>query len=176
VGAQVVERLRKLPGANDVALEAIGGVPYLNLEVDRQSASRYGVQPGEILDLISTLFGQQPLSTVLEGERRFPVVATVPNEYKLNAETLATLKIRTPDGSYIPLSSVVRLIPTPGMAQVNRVNGQRRAVISMNYDGDDLVGFVKSAQVASSRTMSAPKPGCPFSFPPSWRVFSVCSG
>jgi cobalt-zinc-cadmium resistance protein CzcA len=153
IGAQVVERLQKLPGANDVALEAIGGVPYLNLEVDRQSASRYGVQPGEILDLISTLFGQQPLSTVLEGERRFPVVATVPNEYKLNAETLSTLKIRTPDGAYIPLSAVVRLVPTSGMAQVNRVNGQRRAVISMNYDGNDLVGFVKSAQQATAEVL-----------------------
>lgn len=153
LGAQVVQRLQKLPGANDVALEAIGGVPYLNLEVDRQSASRYGVQPGEILDLISILFGQQPLSTVLEGERRFPVVATVPNDYKLNAETLATLKIRTPDGAYIPLSSVVRLVPTNGMAQVNRVNGQRRAVISMNYDGSDLVGFVKSAQEATAEVL-----------------------
>jgi cobalt-zinc-cadmium resistance protein CzcA len=153
LGNQVVQRLQKLPGAQDVSLEAIGGVPYLNLEIDRQAASRYQIPPGEILELISTLLGQQPLSTVLEGERRFPVVATIPNEYKLNAEILSTLKIRTPDGAFVPLGAVVRLVPTSGMAQVNRVNGQRRAVISMNFDGGDLVGFVKQAQAATAEVL-----------------------
>ena len=153
LGAKVVARLQKLEGARDVSLEAIGGVPYLNLEVDRQAASRYGIPPGEILELISTLFGQQPLSSVLEGERRFPVVATVPAVYRATPEGLATLKIRTPDGAYVPLSSVVRVVPTSGMAQVNRVNGQRRAVISMNFDGSDLVGFVKSAQAAAAEVL-----------------------
>lgn len=155
LGNQVVARLQKLPGARDVSLEAIGGVPYLNLEVDRLAASRYGIPPGEILDLISTLLGQQPLSTVLEGERRFPVVATVPNEYKLNPESLSTLKIRTPDGAFVPLGAVVKFVPTSGMAQVNRVNGQRRAVISMNFDGGDLVGFVKQAQQATAEVLPA---------------------
>jgi cobalt-zinc-cadmium resistance protein CzcA len=153
LGNKLVARLQKLPGARDVSLEAIGGVPYLNLEIDRPAASRYGIPPGEILDLISTLLGQQPLSTVLEGERRFPVVATIPAEYKLNPETLSTLKIRTPDGAFVPLGAVVRLVPTSGMAQVNRVNGQRRAVISMNFDGGDLVGFVKQAQAATAEVL-----------------------
>lgn len=153
LGAEVVERLEKLPGARDVSLEAIGGVPYLQLEVDRQAASRYGISPGEVLDLISILLGQQPLSTVLEGERRFPVVATVPNEYKDTPEALSTLKIRTPDGAFVPLGAVVRVVPTSGMAQVNRVNGQRRAVISMNFDGSDLVGFVRRAQEATAEVL-----------------------
>ena len=153
VGAQVVSRLQKLPGAQDVALEAIGGVPYLQLEVDRAAASRYGIPPGEILDVISILFGQQALSTVLEGERRFPVVATVPQSDLATPEDLTSLRITTPDGAYIPLSAVVRTVAEPGMAQVNRVNGQRRAVISMNFDGADLVGFVKQAQKATAEVL-----------------------
>jgi cobalt-zinc-cadmium resistance protein CzcA len=155
LGGQLVSRLQKLEGARDVSLEAIGGVPYLQLEVDRQAASRYGIPPGEILDLIAILFGQQPLSIVLEGERRFPVVATVPATYRATPEGLSSLKIRTPDGAYVPLSSVVRVIPTTGTAQVNRVNGQRRAVISMNYSGSDLVGFVGRAQEAVSEVLPA---------------------
>ena len=153
VGAKVVSRLQKLPGAQDVALEAIGGVPYLQLEVDRTAASRYGIPPGEILDIIANLFGQQALSTVLEGERRFPVVATVPKSYLATPESLTTLRITTPAGAYVPLSAVVTTVAEPGMAQVNRVNGQRRAVISMNYDGSDLVGFVKQAQTATAEVL-----------------------
>ena len=153
IGANVVERLQKLPGARDVALEAISGVPYLQLEVDRLAASRYGVSPNEVLDLISTLYGQQPLSTVLEGERRFPVVATVPDAFRATPERLAELKIATPNGAYIPLSAVVKVTSTPGVAQVNRVNGQRRAVVSMNFDGSDLVGFVNSARQAAAEVI-----------------------
>lgn len=153
LGARVVERLQKLPGAHDVTLEAIGGVPYLQLEVDRQAASRYGISPGEILDLIATLLGQQPLSSVLEGERRFPVIATVPDHYKSTPEALSRLKVRGPDGGFVPLGAVVRLVPTQGVAQVNRVNGQRRAVISMNFDGSDLVGFVQRAQRATAEVL-----------------------
>lgn len=155
LGAKVVARLQTLPGARDVALEAIGGVPYLQLEVDRQAASRYGIAPGEVLDVISTLLGQSPLSSVLEGERRFPVVATVPQVYKGTAEALSTLKLRTPDGAYVPLASLVSMVSTSGMAQINRVNGQRRAVVSLNYDGSDLVGFVESAQQAVSEVLPA---------------------
>ena len=153
LGARVVTRLQKLPGAKDVALEAIGGVPYLQLQVDRGAASRYGVPPGEVLDIISTLFGQQPLTSVLEGERRFPVVATVPEAYLATAEDLTSIRMRTPEGSFVPLNAFVRTVSEPGVAQVNRVNGQRRAVVSMNFDGEDLVGFVKAAQLATAEVL-----------------------
>ncbi len=155
IGAQVVARLQKLPGARDVAMEAIGGVPYLQLEVDRTAASRFGVAPGEVLELISVLFGQRPLSSVLEGERRFPVVATVPPNFLATPEDMMSLRLRTPHGAYIPLGSVVRPLSEPGMAQVNRVNGQRRAVISMNFEGEDLVGFVTAAQEATAEVLPA---------------------
>ena len=93
-----------------------------------------------ILDIISMLFGQQPLSSVLEGERQFPVVTTVPKQYLATPYDLTSVRMKTPEGAFIPLSSVIRAVTEPGMAQVNRVNGQRRAVVSMNFDGDDLVG------------------------------------
>lgn len=153
LGSKLVARLQELPGAQDVALEAIGGVPYLQLEVDRTAASRYGIPPSEVLDIIAILFGQQTLSTVLEGERRFPVVATLPKAYLATPEALTSLRISTPSGAYIPLSAVVKTVAEPGMAQVNRVNGQRRAVISMNYDGEDLVGFVERAREVTAEVL-----------------------
>lgn len=155
LGAQVVARLEKLPGARDVTLEAIGGVPYLQLEVDRSAASRHGVSPADILQLIAIVFGQQPLSTVLEGERRFPVVATVPESFLTSPEEMLSLRLPTPHGGYIPLGAVVRPLSEPGMAQVNRVNGQRRAVISMNFEGQNLVGFVQTAQKATAEVLPA---------------------
>lgn len=153
IGAQVVERLKSLDGAQDVALESISGVPYLNLEVDADAASRYGLGPSEILDVISNLLGQKSLSFVLEGERQYPVVAVLPEQYRVTPEALGSLKIGTPSGTYVPLETVVHFQATEGMSQVNRVNGQRRAVISMNFEGSDLVGFVKNAQEVTAEVL-----------------------
>ena len=145
IGEQVAERLEGLEGARDVALEQINGVPYLNLEVNRTATARYGVPAGEVLDLIAIGLGRTPLTSVIEGERIFPVVAKLPDFYLQSPEQLKTLRIKTETGGYVPLSTLVSFNQTEGVAQVNRVNGQRRATVSLNYQGDDLIGFVNRA-------------------------------
>ena len=150
LGEEVAERLEGLEGARDVALEQINGVPYLNLDVNRTATARYGVPAGEVLDLIAMGLGRTPLTSVIEGERIFPVVAKLPDSYLQSPERLRTLRIKTETGGYVPLSTLVSFNQTEGVAQVNRVNGQRRATVSMNYQGDDLVGFVNRAQELAS--------------------------
>lgn len=153
VGALVVERLKKLEGARDVSLEQISGVPYLNLRIKRGATSRYGVQAGEVLDLISTVLGQFSVGSVLEGQRSFPVVVKLPSTYLETPTSLAGVRVRTASGGYIPLSSVVDFELSDGVAQVNRVDGQRRATVSFNFEGKDLVGFVKEAQSVTDEVL-----------------------
>ena len=155
IGQQVVERLQNLPGARDVALEQISGVPYLNLTIDRAATARYGIPAGEILEIIALSLGRQPISTVIEGERIFPVVAKLPDSYLQSPESLKTLLIKAPDSGFVPLSSLVNFEITDGLAQVNRVNGQRRATVSMNFEGQDLVGFVNRARAATDEVLPA---------------------
>ncbi len=149
IGNQVAERLKALPGAKDVAVEQINGVPYLNLVVDREAAARYDLPTGEILDFINFALGRQPLSAVLEGERSFPVVVRLPEPVLSSPEKLEGLLVKGSDSGYIPFSSLVDFQLSDGVAQVNRINGQRRAIVSMNFEGDDLVGFVERAQAAT---------------------------
>ena len=87
VGQQVVERLQSLDGARDVALEQISGVPYLNLTVDRAATARYGIPAGEFLEIIELSLGRQSISSVVEGERIFPVVAKLPEFYLRSPST-----------------------------------------------------------------------------------------
>lgn len=153
LGRQVVERLQKLEGARDVALEQVSGVPYLNLTLDRAATARFGIPAGEVLDIIEMVLGRRALSSVIEGERIFPVVAKLPDTYLRSPENLKTLLLKAPDSGFVPLSSLVHFQVTEGLAQVNRVNGQRRVTVSMNFEGQDLVGFVKRAQAATDEVL-----------------------
>lgn len=149
IGEKVSSRLRKLEGAQDVATEQINGVPYLNLVVDGKAAARYGLAPGEILDLVNFALGRQHLSSVVEGERSFPVVAKLSSSYLESPERLRGLLLKGGDSGYVPFESVVKFQLSDGVAQVNRVDGQRRVIVSMNFAGNDLVGFVGRAQAAT---------------------------
>ena len=153
IGQKVVERLQQLEGARDVALEQISGVPYLNLTVDRTATARYGIPAGEVLEIIALGLGRQPISAIIEGERIFPVLAKLPDFYLQSPERLKTLPVKGPDSGFVPLSSLVDFEITDGLAQVNRVNGQRRATVSLNYEGQDLVGFVSRAQAATEEVL-----------------------
>ena len=153
IGQKVVERLQKLEGAQDVALEQISGVPYLNLTVDRSATARYAIPAGEVLEIIAIGLGRQPISTIIEGERIFPVVVKLPDSYLESQENLKTLLVKGPSSGFVPLSSLVKFEITDGLAQVNRVNGQRRATVSMNFQGQDLVGFVEKAQAATEEVL-----------------------
>ena len=153
VGRKVAERLQKIEGARDVALEQIGGVPYLNLTVNRAATSRYGIPANEVLELVGIALGRQTLSTVIEGDRIFPVVAKLPEPYLQSPESLKSLSVKSPAGGFVPLSALVEFEITEGLAQVNRVNGQRRATISMNFEGQDLLGFVERAQAATDEVL-----------------------
>ena len=87
-------------------------------------------------------------STVIEGERIFPVVSKLPNDLLKTPESLQGVRLKGPDSGFVPLSSLVEFEIVDGVAQVNRVNGQRRATVSMNFQGQDLVGFVNRAKEA----------------------------
>jgi heavy metal efflux system protein len=153
LGEKLTKKLSGLDGARDVALEQISGVPYLNLEVDRTATARYGIPASDILDLIDLGLGRRALTSVIEGERIFPVVAMLPERYLRSTENLQRLEIRTASGGFVPLSTLIKFNLTEGVAQVNRVNGQRRATVSLNYQGDDLVGFVNRARELTAEVL-----------------------
>ena len=97
---------------------------------------------------MSLVLGRRELSTVIEGERIFPVAARLPDSYLSTPDGLQSVLIKGPDSGFVPLSFLVKFDNTDGVAQVNRVNGQRRATVSMNFEGQDLVGFVERAREA----------------------------
>ena len=167
-GTEIGEILEKLPGAADVKVEQVTGLPFLTVELDRETLSRHGLNVSDVQETIQIALGGKAAGQVFEGDRRFDIVVRLPEDLRSDLEALRRLPIPlptadreetgkgktvrqvvNPDGgapAFIPLGAVARFDARPGPNQVSRENGKRRIVVSANVRGRDLGGFVAEAQ------------------------------
>jgi cobalt-zinc-cadmium resistance protein CzcA len=156
---QVLERtaqaiaamLQKVPGASEVKVEQTTGLPMLTVQVDREKASRYGLNMGDVQQTIATAIGGQEAGTVFEGDRRFDIQVRLPESVRSDLAALERLPIALPaqpdsKTGFVPLSTVATFDLSPGPNQVSREDGKRRIVVSANVRGRDIGSFVEQAQ------------------------------
>jgi cobalt-zinc-cadmium resistance protein CzcA len=143
--------LQQISGASEVKIEQTTGLPMLTVHIDREKASRYGLNMGDVQDTISTALGGREAGTVFEGDKRFDIQVRLPDAVRNDMAALGRLPIALPraaDGrlGFVPLSSVATLDIAPGPNQVSREDGKRRIVVSANVRGRDIGSFVGDAQ------------------------------
>ena len=85
---QVADAVRRVPGASNVYPEQVTSGQYLNIEVDRGAAARYGIGVGDIQQVIETAIGETILTTTIEGRQRFPVRVRYAPEYRADPQAL----------------------------------------------------------------------------------------
>ena len=90
---EIAEVIRSIPGAADVYAEQILGSPYLEIDVDREAAARYGVHVGDVLDVIETALGGENLTTTIEGRNRFPVRVRYSRELRDNPDSIRRILV-----------------------------------------------------------------------------------
>jgi cobalt-zinc-cadmium resistance protein CzcA len=158
VGERIEAVAKAVPGAADVKLEQVTGLPLLTIAPDRQALVRYGLNPGVVQDTVATAVGGEVAGQLFEGDRRFDIVVRLPESMRQDPAALADLPI--PLGGddnrdessrsaawggaprTVPLREVATIETTLGPNQVNREDGKRRVVITANVRGRDLGGFV----------------------------------
>ena len=145
-GEQIAAVLERVPGAADVKVEQISGLPVLTVKIDRQRVSRYGLSVGEVQEVVEVAVGGKEAGAVFEGDRRFEMIVRLPERMREDVNALARLPISLPGKGYITLGEVASLETAPGPNQVSRENGKRRAVVTANVRGRDLGTFVGEAR------------------------------
>jgi cobalt-zinc-cadmium resistance protein CzcA len=160
---QVADVLRKVPGASEVKVEQTSGLPMLTVSVDRERASRYGLNVGDVQDMVATAIGGTEVGTMFQGDRRFDIVVRMPETLRNDLGAMSRLPIPLPRGesgngqtNYIPLGEVANLEVAPGPNQISRENGKRRIVISANVRGRDMGSFVADAENAITQQVKIP--------------------
>ncbi|MCX8072879.1 MAG: CusA/CzcA family heavy metal efflux RND transporter [Candidatus Binatia bacterium] len=123
----------------------VGGY-YLDLEVRREEAARYGLTVADVQDVIQTAIGGREVSTIVSGLERYPIVVRYARELRDDPELLRQILVRTPSGQAIPLGQLVDISVRPGPSMIRSENGQRTAWVYVDMAGRDLGGYVREAK------------------------------
>lgn len=145
-GAQVRDLGQTIPGLSDVMMEAQVPIPQIKIEVNRERALAYGVQPGHINEQVSALLGGSVVAELREGQRSLDLVLRLPETWRDSPEKIGDLPIETGAGRRVPLSLVADIREGQGPNVIHRENSQRRLVISANSSQRDLGGLVERWQ------------------------------
>ncbi|MEO7560234.1 MAG: CusA/CzcA family heavy metal efflux RND transporter, partial [Nitrosospira sp.] len=167
VGEQVEKVLATVPGAADVRIEQITGLPVLSVQMDRAKMARYGLNGVDVQDAVTIGIGGRTAGTIYEGDRRFELQVRLPESLRGDIESLSRLPIKLPDtntgvaaqnnvSGYVLLSEVASLEIVQSPNQVSRENGKRRVVITANIRGRDLGSFVNEAEVLIAEKVQIP--------------------
>ena len=153
---KVAETVRRVPGASNVYPEQVTSGQYLNIEIDRGAAARYGIGVGDIQQVIETAVGETTLTTTIEGRQRFPVRVRYAAEYRADPQALGQVLVASSNGAQIPLSQVARIEHARGPAMISSENGLLLATVLLNVQGRDVGGFVEEARATVARDVALP--------------------
>jgi copper/silver efflux system protein len=124
---------------------AVGGY-FLDFEINREEASRYGLTVGDVQDVIQTAIGGMNVTETVEGLERFPVNLRYPRELRDDLQSLQRVLIATPTGAQIPLAQVAELQLNRGAPSIKSENARPNAWIYVDITTSDIGGFVSKAK------------------------------
>ena len=148
--------LKPINGAADVVAERVTGGNYIDIDIDREAAARYGVSVGDIQDVIETALGGEMLSTAVEGRNRFPIRIRYLRDYRDNIPAIGRILVSGMEGAQVPLSLVTKLRVSTGAPEINSEGGLLRSLVYLNVRGRDMGGFVTEAKQVLEKKLKLP--------------------
>lgn len=146
----------KVPGAADVKVEATTGLPQLQIKVNRAAIARYGINVGDVNDLVESIVAGKEAGQVYEGEQRFDLVVRLSDDHSKDIETIKNLLVPAPHGARIPLAELADIQLVEGPAQISREDTRRRIGVELNVRGRDIGSFVAEAQDRIEKEVKLP--------------------
>lgn len=138
--------MKTIPGVVDLQIEKQVLIPQVKIQVDRDKALKYGIQPGALTEFLETALNGKVVSQVLEGQRTYNVVVRFADDSRSDLDAMRHALIDTPSGVKVPLENLATVLESNGPNMVARENAQRRIVISCNTADRDLGSVIADMQ------------------------------
>ena len=146
LGRRIERIVREVPGANSVYAERAATGRYVDVDVDRVAAARYGLNVKDVQDIVAGAVGGMNVGTTVEGLERYPINLRYPQRYRDSLRALRDLPIVTPTGANVTLADVARVDVTDGPGMIRSENARPSGWVFVDIQGRDLGGFVADAK------------------------------
>ncbi len=148
--------LKQVPGTRAVFGERVAGGRYLDIDIDRAQAARYGVTVADVQRLVQGAIGGENIDTVVDGRERYPINLRYPRALRDSPEALAASRITTPAGVQVPLGTLAKIGIADGPAEIKSENGRLTGYVYIDLESRDLGGYVAAARQAVAAQVELP--------------------
>ena len=156
LGANVQAIVQKIPGTLSAYADKVTGGNFVDFEINRDEAARYGLTVGDIQDIIQSAIGGMNVSYSIEGLERYPINVRYSRELRDSITKLKRVIVPTPSGAQIPITQVADIVIRKGAPVIKSENARRTGWVYVDITGIDVGTYVKKAKVALAEELRVP--------------------
>ncbi|MFZ5844280.1 MAG: efflux RND transporter permease subunit [Pseudomonadota bacterium] len=150
VAGQIEAIAKTVPGVSSALAERLTGGRYIDVDIDRSAAARYGLNIADVQALVSGAIGGENIGETLEGRARFPINLRYPRELRDSPDKLAALPVLTPTGQQITLRTVAQIRIADGPPMIRSENARPAGWVYVDVRGRDIASVVADLRSAIS--------------------------
>ncbi|MGH9208053.1 MAG: efflux RND transporter permease subunit, partial [Acidimicrobiales bacterium] len=156
VARQVEAAVRRVPGVTSAFAERLTGGRYIDVQIDRDRAARYGLNISDVQSIVSAAIGGDDVGETVEGLQRFPISVRYPREVRDSLENLRNLPVLTERGAQIRLGDVADIRIADGPPMLKSENARLSGWVYVDLRGRALSSAVRDMQQAVARDVTLP--------------------
>ncbi|HEV8129645.1 MAG TPA: CusA/CzcA family heavy metal efflux RND transporter [Acidobacteriota bacterium] len=156
IGIQLEKVLQGISGTRSAFFERVTGGYYMDFDVDRREAARYGLSVGDVNDIIETAIGGKNITTTIEGRERYPVNVRYSRGLRQGLDQLGRVLVPTPSGAQVPLTQLAHLTLRTGPPMIKNEEGFLSGLLYVDVTGRDMGGYVEEAKKVVAEKVKLP--------------------
>ena len=163
VALQIEQAAKNIPGVSSALAERLSGGRYVDVDIDRLEAARYGLNIADVQQIVSGAIGGANVARTVEGLARYPINVRYPREIRDSVDELRNLPVLTPSGQQITLGTVAQVRVTSGPPMLKSEQGRPTSYVYIDVRGRDLSSVVGDLQEVIAAEVDLP-PGVSLSY------------
>jgi copper/silver efflux system protein len=156
LGQRIESIVKAVPGTTSVYAERTAMGRYVDIDIDRVAAGRYGLNIKDVQDIVGSAVGGMTVSYTVEGLERYPINLRYPQDFRDSLEKLRQLPIVAPTGANVTLQDVARVEIADGPGMIRSENARPSGWVFVDLQGRDLGGFVDDAKARIADELTLP--------------------
>src|SRR5256712_5975114 len=156
IAAEVERAVKEVPGVSSALAERLTGGRYIDVNIDRDAAARYGLNVADVHSVVTAAIGGDNIGETIEGLQRFPINVRYPREMRDSVEKIRTLPLLTERGAQIRLGDVAEVKVSDGPPMLKSENARLSGWVYVDIRGRDLSSAVRDMQRAVAKEVKLP--------------------